>query len=139
MPFSPRIARALTTVLGDSGIRDRAERLHYANAGHGYDAFGLNPEFVGLGEVIGKLAYEKYFRVQSYGAENIPSTGPGILAANHSGTLPMDGAMLWVDVIRHTNPPRCSRAPTACCLWTTPWPPCSRPPRCGASSSKACA
>lgn len=32
-----------------------------------------------------------------------------------------------------------SRAPTACCLWTTPWPPCSRPPRCGASSSKACA
>lgn len=110
MPFSPRIARALSTLFGDEGIRDRAERLRYADAGHGYDAFGLNPDFVALGEVIGKFGYERYFRVESHGAENIPADGPGILAGNHSGTLPMDGAMLWVDVIRHTNPPRCSRA-----------------------------
>ncbi len=110
MPFSPRVARTLTTLLGGRAIRERVERLRFADAGHGYDPFGLHPEFVGLGELIGRFPYERYFRVKSYGAENIPSSGPGILAANHSGTLPMDGAMLWVDVLRNTDPPRCSRA-----------------------------
>ena len=110
MPFSPRIARVLTTVLGDRGIRDRAERLHFADAGHGYDPFGLNPDYVALGELVGKGLYERYFRVETHGAENIPATGPGILAGNHSGTLPMDAMMLWVDVVRNTEPPRCSRA-----------------------------
>lgn len=110
MPFPPRIARALTTVLGGRAIRERAERLHFEDAGHGYDRFGLHPDFVALGDVIGKPGYEYYFRVESHGAHHIPATGPGILAANHSGTLPMDGAMLWVDVLRNTDPPRCSRA-----------------------------
>jgi len=90
-------------------VRDRAERLHFSDAGHGFDNFGLHPDFVALGDVIGKPGYEWYFRVESHGAENIPATGPGILASNHSGTLPVDGAMLWVDVLRQTNPPRCSR------------------------------
>ena len=110
MPFAPRIARAISTALGGKKVRDRAERLHYADAGHGYDRFGLHPDFVALGDVIGKPGYEYYFRVESHGAEHIPTDGPGVLAANHSGTLPMDGAMLWVDVLRNTDPPRCSRA-----------------------------
>ncbi|MCB9677571.1 MAG: acyltransferase family protein [Alphaproteobacteria bacterium] len=109
MPFPPRIARAITTALGGRSVRERAERLYYRDEGHGYDRFGLHPDFVALGDVIGKPGYEWYFRVESHGAENIPKTGPGILAANHSGTLPMDGAMLWVDVLRNTDPPRCSR------------------------------
>ncbi|MEZ4318179.1 MAG: lysophospholipid acyltransferase family protein [Myxococcota bacterium] len=110
MPFTPRFVRALTTALGGRSVRDRAERLHFQDAGHGYDAFGLHPDFVALGDVIGKPGYEWYFRVESHGAENVPAEGPGILAANHSGTLPLDGAMLWVDVLRRTDPPRCSRA-----------------------------
>lgn len=109
MPFRTRIARAITTVLGDEKLRERAERLAYRDAGHGYDNFGLHPDFVALGDLIGKPGYEYYWRVESHGAENIPADGPGILAANHSGTLPMDGAMLWVDVLRNTDPPRCSR------------------------------
>lgn len=110
MPFSPRIARMISTAFGGRSVRDRAERLHFNDAGHGFDSFGLHPDFVALGDVIGKLGYERYWRVASYGAENIPATGAGVLAANHSGTLPMDGAMLWVDVLRQTDPPRCSRA-----------------------------
>ena len=109
MPFAPRIARAISAALGGRAVRDRAERLHFSDAGHGFDNFGLHPDFVALGDVIGKPGYEWYFRVESHGAENIPATGPGILASNHSGTLPVDGAMLWVDVLRQTNPPRCSR------------------------------
>jgi 1-acyl-sn-glycerol-3-phosphate acyltransferase len=109
MPFPPAIARAISSALGGPLVRDRAERLKFADAGHGYDRFGMHPDFVALGDTVGKLLYERYFRVKSYGAEHIPRSGPAILAGNHSGTLPMDGAMLWVDVLRHTDPPRAAR------------------------------
>ncbi|MEZ4238425.1 MAG: lysophospholipid acyltransferase family protein [Myxococcota bacterium] len=109
MPFPPAIARAFSSVLGGPLVRDRAERLKFTDAGHGFDRFGMHPDFVAMGDTVGKFLYERYFRVQSHGAENIPRTGPAILAANHSGTLPMDGAMLWVDVLRHTDPPRAAR------------------------------
>lgn len=109
MPFRPRIARAISTLYGGPEVRDRAERLAYPDAGHGFDRFGMHPDFVALGECIGMPLYDNYFRVKSYGAENIPSSGPAVLAGNHSGTLPLDGAMLWVDVLRHTDPPRTAR------------------------------
>ena len=109
MPFHPSIARALSLVGGGPEVRDRAERLAFPDAGHGYDRFGMHPDFVALGETIGSPLYDRYFRVKSYGAEHIPREGPGILAGNHSGTLPLDGAMLWVDVLRNTDPPRTAR------------------------------
>ncbi len=109
MPFRPRIARAISQLYGGPEVRDRAERLSFPDAGHGYDRFGMHPDFVALGECIGMPLYDRYFRVRSYGSEHIPSSGPAILAANHSGTIPVDGAMLWVDVLRHTDPPRTAR------------------------------
>lgn len=110
MPFPPIVARAIHRALGREATEDRVERLHYANTGHGFDTFGLNPDFVGMGDVLASPLYDRYFRVISHGAEeHIPSTGPAVLAANHSGTLPFDGMMLWVDVLRHTDPPRIPR------------------------------
>jgi 1-acyl-sn-glycerol-3-phosphate acyltransferase len=47
--------------------------------------------------------YEKYFRVDVKGIENIPSEGGALLVANHSGTLPLDGLMMQVAV--HDNHP----------------------------------
>jgi 1-acyl-sn-glycerol-3-phosphate acyltransferase len=109
MPFPPSVARVVSSVFGGSSVRDRAERLQFADAGHGYDQFGMHPDFVAMGDTVANFLYEKYFRVKSYGSENIPKHGPAVLAANHSGTLPMDGAMMWVDVLRHTDPPRTAR------------------------------
>ena len=34
---------------------------------------------------------------------------PAVLAANHSGAVPFDSAMIWADVVRHTDPPRVPR------------------------------
>jgi 1-acyl-sn-glycerol-3-phosphate acyltransferase len=45
--------------------------------------------------------YEKYFRVEVKGVENIPDTGGALIVANHSGTLPLDGLMLQVAVHDH--------------------------------------
>jgi 1-acyl-sn-glycerol-3-phosphate acyltransferase len=88
---------------------DRIARLHFDDRGHGYDRFGLNPEWVGLGLLITSPLYDAWFRVTSTGAEHIPATGGAVLACNHSGTLPFDAMMVWADVIRHTEPPRVPR------------------------------
>jgi 1-acyl-sn-glycerol-3-phosphate acyltransferase len=52
--------------------------------------------------------YRFWFRVESEGHAHLPD-GPAILVANHGGLLPFDGAMLAMDVLRHTHPPRVLR------------------------------
>jgi 1-acyl-sn-glycerol-3-phosphate acyltransferase len=44
--------------------------------------------------------YEWYWRIEVRGIENIPNEGAAILAANHSGTVPIDGAMLKIAVLK---------------------------------------
>ena len=109
MPFPPAIAEALASLSLAPETRDRIGRISFRDAGHGFDTFGMHPSFVAFGaSVLGPL-YDKYFRTISHGAENIPDSGATILAANHSGNLPIDGAMLYVDVLRKTEPPRVAR------------------------------
>ncbi len=109
MPFPPAIARVLSSAIGGPTVSDRAERMHFTDAGHGYDPFGLHPDFVSMGDALAGPLYDRYFRVKSYGSGHVPTTGPAVLACNHSGTVPVDGAMLWVDVYRHTKPTRAAR------------------------------
>ncbi|MEN0062796.1 MAG: lysophospholipid acyltransferase family protein [Myxococcota bacterium] len=110
MPFPPAIARMLSSAIGGAEVRDRAERLHFRDAGHGYDSFGMHPDFVAMGDALTGPLHRRYFRVKSYGVEHVPAEGSAILAANHSGTLPVDGMMLWADVLQKTDPPRNARA-----------------------------
>ncbi|RBM17910.1 lysophospholipid acyltransferase family protein [Streptomyces sp. PT12] len=42
--------------------------------------------------------FEKYFRVEVRGMENVPDEGGALVVANHSGTLPWDALMLQVAV-----------------------------------------
>ena len=109
MPFSPAIADLLTALFGPDGAQERAQSIHFRDAGHGYDPFGMHPSFVALGEMISAPLYDKYFRCLSYGHENIPATGPAIIAVNHSGNVPVDGLLIWLDVVRNTVPTRVAR------------------------------
>lgn len=102
--------RALTRALGSKALKDRRRRFVFRDAGHGYDQFGLQPDFVALADLVTSPVYRRYFRVESYGAHHLPGSGPAIVAANHSGTLPFDAAMLWADIYRQTDPPRAPRA-----------------------------
>ncbi|MSP54483.1 MAG: acyltransferase family protein [Myxococcales bacterium] len=104
----PTVVRLIASLL-PTAERERLKDLQFADAGHGFDPFGLHPDYVAFGEVITSPLYEKYFRVESSGHEHIPSSGPGVLAANHSGAIPFDSAMIWADVVRNTNPPRVPR------------------------------
>ncbi|MFH9727042.1 lysophospholipid acyltransferase family protein [Streptomyces sp. NPDC017254] len=66
------------------------------------DEFGYDEELTDqvLMSLIRPL-YEKYFRVEVKGVENIPAEGGALIVANHSGTLPLDGLMMQVAVHDH--------------------------------------
>ncbi|MEV8122510.1 lysophospholipid acyltransferase family protein [Streptomyces sp. NPDC085944] len=66
------------------------------------DDFGYDAELTD--QVLMSLlrpVYEKYFRVEVKGVENIPADGGALIVANHSGTLPLDGLMMQVAVHDH--------------------------------------
>ncbi len=121
MPFPPAIARAIALSLLDPDEVERLRNLHFDDAGHGYDPFGMHPAFVALGLALAGPLYDRYFRVESRGHEHIPRSGPAVLAGNHSGNLPFDGAMVWVDVLRHTDPPRVPRPAADHFVPALPW------------------
>jgi 1-acyl-sn-glycerol-3-phosphate acyltransferase len=83
---NPRISGAVATVL-------EAMRAPYVNpetvGDHGFDT-----DFLEKADPILDFLYSKYFRVRLLGMENVPSDGPALVVANHSGGLPYDGAML---------------------------------------------
>ncbi|WP_010470014.1 lysophospholipid acyltransferase family protein [Streptomyces somaliensis] len=63
------------------------------------DEFGFDEELTD--QVLMSLLrplFEKYFRVEVRGVENIPSEGGALVVANHSGTLPLDALMMQVAV-----------------------------------------
>ena len=45
--------------------------------------------------------YEKWFRVETRGLDNVPDTGAALLVANHSGTVPMDALMTSLALLDH--------------------------------------
>ncbi|MFJ8694716.1 lysophospholipid acyltransferase family protein [Streptomyces roseolilacinus] len=66
------------------------------------DEFGFDEELTD--QVLMSLLrplFEKYFRVEVLGVENIPAEGGALVVANHSGTLPLDGLMMQVAVHDH--------------------------------------
>jgi 1-acyl-sn-glycerol-3-phosphate acyltransferase len=97
-------------VLGPEDRRRLAALGHLVEGESAYDRFGLAPGVLKRSFPIFYALYRAWFRVESRGAENLPSEGPAILAGNHAGLLPFDAAMTVMDVLLHTDPPRLARA-----------------------------
>lgn len=81
----------------------------FHDEGHGFDVFGLHPPTLARVVAAARPLYERYFRVDSEGVTRIPARGPVVLVANHGGVLPVDGAMLCLDVLLRGEPPRIPR------------------------------
>lgn len=103
-----RLLPLVNTILS-SGDRERIERARVDDVGHGFDVLGLSRDWMKVGVALVNPIYEKYFRVTSEGAEFIPASGPTIVAANHSGMLPVDAAMLYLDLLKHAPTDRVPR------------------------------
>ncbi|MDL9936117.1 lysophospholipid acyltransferase family protein [Gordonia sp. ABSL1-1] len=68
------------------------------------DDFGFDPHFtesVWLPAI--RQVYEKWFRVEVTGIENLPVEGGALLVANHAGTIPIDAIMTSV-AVRDNHP-----------------------------------
>lgn len=113
--------RKLGRALARRQERARIDRLKEARRHAGYDPFGMHPDWVGMANALLDPLYRYYFRVQAHGAEHLPTRGPAILIANHSGTLPFDALMLCVDVARRSEPPRLLRPVTDRFVARLPW------------------
>ena len=101
-------------------LEARADALA-GQLGDGYDCYGASAEGSALALALTRGLYERWFRVDSAGAHHVPSTGPVIVAANHSGTLPFDAAMLHADLLRRTDPPRLPRSVVDRFVPRLPW------------------
>ena len=59
-----------------------------------------DPELVKAVMPLAYPLYSLYWRCEVFGIENVPTEGPAMLAANHSGTIPVDGAMLKIATLK---------------------------------------
>ncbi len=76
---------------------------------YNYDDFGFSPEWVKRSLLFAALIYRYYFRVELYGAANLPQ-GRAVLVSNHSGQIPIDGAMISTGLLLEGDPPRALRS-----------------------------
>lgn len=70
------------------------------------DEFGFNLETFAKWEPYFRFLFDKYFKVQVKGLEHIPEGGPVLLVGNHSGLLPLDGALLTMAMCNAHPAPR---------------------------------
>ena len=86
------------------------------------DEFGFDldlTENVLLGLV--RPLYEKYFRVEARGVDQVPDKGGALIVANHSGTLPLDALMTQVALWDHHPARRHLRMLAADTVFTLPF------------------
>jgi len=70
---------------GREALRSRLEDV---------DDFGFDPAYEQRLRPGLDLLYRRYFRVQCQGIDRVPAEGRAVIVANHSGVIPLDGAML---------------------------------------------
>src|SRR5699024_10678528 len=86
------------------------------------DEFGFDPELTdALVLPPLRLLFDKWFRVRTQGAGNLPSTGGALVVCNHSGTLPLDALMTAVAVHGVHEQPRHLRMLGADLVFRTPF------------------
>ena len=85
------------------------------------DDFGFDPdltEHVLLPPL--RPLYDKWFRVETRGLDNVPDTGGALIVANHSGTVPLDALMATLALHDHHPAHRYLRLLGADLVFTLP-------------------
>ena len=77
------------------GPREAVARASRRLAGnYTEDEWGFDEEFNEAVYPFFELLYDRWWRVQASGVENVPSHGRALLTANHAGILPWDATMM---------------------------------------------
>lgn len=86
------------------------------------DEFGLDEDFVHTIAVPAlRLIADNWFRITTKGLENLPSEGPALVVANHSGTVAVDAVMTAVVIADRHREKRILRLLGADFVYATPF------------------
>jgi 1-acyl-sn-glycerol-3-phosphate acyltransferase len=75
-------------------VRRRLSTLGMVERSGKVDEFGMDEIVLGRARPLFELLFERYWRVDVSGLEDVPDPGPSLVVANRSGLLPYDGLML---------------------------------------------
>lgn len=118
----PRLLRTLKQWTLSMTASDFEEKLasHRGSNEYGVDPFGFSLDYAlsAIGPIL--WLYKHYFRVQTFGIENVPQ-GRVLLIANHSGQLPLDAMMIGVAMLTEAPQPRPIRSMIEKWVATLPW------------------
>lgn len=95
-------------LLGDD-FESRVRWLRARYEAMGGDPFGLDPDVAKSAVAALSFFHRLYFRTESYGLDNLPE-GRVLLVSNHSGQIPIDGAIIGTALFLDADPPRVMRA-----------------------------
>lgn len=108
MRLDRRLRRAAALSM-DPELRRAIDRLLEREKTVGYDPFGFRPSMLEKAAPPVHWLYRTWFRTEVSGVENVPD-GRVLLVANHSGQLPIDGAMIGMAMLLEHDPPRVIRS-----------------------------
>jgi 1-acyl-sn-glycerol-3-phosphate acyltransferase len=97
-----------TLSMAPENLSERLSENREANE-YGVDPFGFSVDFTMSAAGPFLWMYKNYFRVETTGLENVPA-GRVLLISNHSGQLPLDGAMIGASLLVEGKPPRAIRS-----------------------------
>lgn len=63
------------------------------------DEFGFDEELAEKLLATMRPLYDRYFRVETRGLDNVPGTGGALVVANHSGVIPLDSMMTQIALL----------------------------------------
>lgn len=85
------------------------------------DDYGLDEGVLHVVMPLLRVLFQRYWRVELLGLENIPGEGRALLVSNHSGVVPFDGAMITTGIYSETPTQRLPRALVANWFPTVPF------------------
>jgi len=102
------VERSLTRMLGEE-FEQRLARVPLRLGESGVDPFGLDPQWTKYALAGAAYLHRRYFRTEVFGTRSLPR-GRMLLVANHSGQVPIDGAVIGAAMFMDAEPPRFTRA-----------------------------
>jgi 1-acyl-sn-glycerol-3-phosphate acyltransferase len=101
--------RQWTAAMAGQSMDQRISAITRTENEYGVDPFGFNLDYALSAMAPMLWLYKHYHRVETHGIEKVPK-GRVLLVSNHSGQLPMDGAMIGVAMLTEANPARAIRS-----------------------------
>ena len=97
-------------ILGNNSIDEYIKAFPNSIGSHGFDPWGLNVKNFRNNVRFAKYLYDKIYKVEAFGLDNIPKEGRCLVISNHSGQLPFDGMLVGYAMLSNPDAPRAPKA-----------------------------